>query len=1239
MTSRKSLPPHVCGSCQGHLHVELLRFEMCNSPDLPCPLVLGGAAAVLEWWGGDHHSLTAPLVPRNLAECGDHSVEVLAVRCSPASFSAYLRDMSVLRIRLRTKPCQGNLAIGVCEVSLIPFVRGADHDYTLRLSGCYPVSRGGGDRTLVGKLEVELWTEWARHAQLRPQAEVLSSFEFNEKRACTDSTLSLVPNPKSAQAVTGQVPLSVGEANVPSSEVVAGQSGEARIALEAGSATKDVHVRLRLGEIRLRTDSLRNVRAVFKLGATQEVSAWIADKSSGVWQGGFLHGSIDSCAISAAAVWFADLGHGVVQGPMPAVCHVHIWRGRGPSAELLGLARVRLPELELLRVHEICHSGHLCLTDQNVNICAVTSGAGLGVVRVALDVGTASALAQAPLMPGVAGPPEGLKPDTLRGHALCEAPIVQHHRIVHQAPEKEEEEGVEVASVVEVGRGSHVLTPGELRLVSSRVSPEQILEACNAQFCSQRQEYVQVADFQAALLHCVGGLTAQEASSLSAKAAEFNKPVSNMSRVRQPLWDVVQDMKCLTTATILLFLNETTTHVECCIDSFVSNVGDACGLVASDLQCLGPHEVLTRKEFVGLLEARNVMVQPETLASVFVTPQVEFAGGIPASPLAHLFARRAEVWWREVGLAHVGSLTFRSVSSDISDTEAEVEAEVQAELVLPMHLSARQLLCAFRCLLIAGAVSIAEAARILDASAVAASGQRPHLWCGVGQPPTFACLARIVDTDSAGLATVVSAWKAVGLRTSATAAAAALLSLADVSSSSTLRIRESSLRGLCSRSSSATSVSDISTLDSARGSMEASTRRTLTLAELGGVAWLACDVRRRLFEALLSAGVGPEQLPSLLTQHAMSLSMFATSLVEAGLPLSRADLALAGRTWASDGFLNIHRLATEYSLWSWQRLGESLNRVSDSRLRRADCLFPWLPAFIVFALLNVYSDGQITMSLLRCFAVRCWGASRDAVDAFDGDDANPIAYGAFRRWYQSGCGVGHEAAGRGASHPATAVLEQAKVLHVAVQALVLRLGPAPRDKVADLLQQRGRFPEEAPDVGGLAELLQDLHLSSGPAAALVTGSSALADVAGRQPTYEALAEALGRAHELLQQHLDGLLGACLAVGLDSLEAALAPALRSPALGAFTGSIAPLLRAAGADLSAVDVEEMTLLLGTDGRSQAEELVSRYRAFRAKRGALLEELADSLGHGQSVLGERLGRIASALRERRCAAEPAA
>ncbi|CAK0896217.1 unnamed protein product, partial [Prorocentrum cordatum] len=400
------LPPHVPGAVQGRVHAELVHLELGGSAmrDLQdC-----GVVGVLEWWGQDGNDPAVPrLLPQNFsapAEGGAYSA-AFPLRCSPAKFSAYLGDMGVLSVRL-DRAAGAAALVGVCEADVAPWLTGSD----LRMDAQLPVFRGPGDRAVIGQLRLRLRTEWPQTARWRPEADVLSSFERNERLVEEDEGLRQRPRPPAAREapVASRMPAEApmrpprpaeGAAAFPAEPAAVAPVPRAAPAPPQAAeppatrtAALPVHLRVWLGSVRLRAASLAGVRAVFRLGASQEVSAWVQrEAAGGAAPAGETCGVIAQGAVSSEPVW--QLG-ALVSGPAPKTVHVQFWQGPDQGPSLIGLASLAVPMLSLNAAQDIWQQGRATLLETEADVCSLDSGGAVGAVQVFLAAGRTAVLAR-----------------------------------------------------------------------------------------------------------------------------------------------------------------------------------------------------------------------------------------------------------------------------------------------------------------------------------------------------------------------------------------------------------------------------------------------------------------------------------------------------------------------------------------------------------------------------------------------------------------------------------------------------------------------------------------------------------------------------------------------------------------------------------------------------------------------------------------------------------------------------
>lgn len=190
--------------------------------------------------------------------------------------------------------------------------------------------------------------------------------------------------------------------------------------------------------------------------------------------------------------------------------------------------------------------------------------------------------------------------------------------------------------------------------------------------------------------------------------------------------------------------------------------------------------------------------------------------------------------------------------------------------VAPQLFAARQLISALLCLIRAGELDVNLVAEQLDAAAVQVSDRKPILWCSSSPEPV--ALAGILETDAEGTSRALEVWQALHLPTSASAAVQALKSLSSVES----------VEGALPRLRAQNIIQEL--VHSGFGGLPPQSLQTPGLFG-------------HFFQALLSIGMGPEQLRSRLRtscgtagKNKVYLDQFAACLQKSGVVMAWADL-------------------------------------------------------------------------------------------------------------------------------------------------------------------------------------------------------------------------------------------------------------------------------------------------------------------------------------------------------------
>eukprot|EP00931_Biecheleriopsis_adriatica_P079265 TRINITY_DN5266_c0_g1_i1.p1 TRINITY_DN5266_c0_g1~~TRINITY_DN5266_c0_g1_i1.p1 ORF type:complete len:1008 (-),score=198.00 TRINITY_DN5266_c0_g1_i1:97-3120(-) len=423
---------------------------------------------------------------------------------------------------------------------------------------------------------------------------------------------------------------------------------------------------------------------------------------------------------------------------------------------------------------------------------------------------------------------------------------------------------------------------------------------------------------------------------------------------------------------------------------------------------------------------------------------------------------------------------------------------------------------------------------------------------------------------------------------------------------------------------------------------------------------VAMKLMERVFEVVLASGVEPAVAFSVLDRDgngSVALSDLVELLRELGLRMS-SDVDLAAAMGSVQGQVDIADFIRHYSVWRQSRQSRQSCQPPVKPCPRSPRRSPrspempegdlWevhllptaaagvrclmLPSYVLFAFLE--GDGELAGKVFpetwRCFATRCLGLSPQATAAaYALCDQHGLGYFTYRDFRRYLARIDQLKA---SMQPPQVCAEQEE-LRQSVRA-VLELAEAPTESsievpgrlaaIAEVLGRRGLSLDSQASVPGLQEFLLELRLPPEvaqpllewqDAAACATAAAKGADATADAPqllTYRSLLQLLRRARALVHGHLDGLLSCCLMAKVD-LQVALDFALRRPSQTLSLDELASVLSAAGADLSAVDPEDIFLALDAHRCQQvfAPDLLDAYGKFRARYGSLLSIMANKLG----------------------------
>ena len=715
------------------LQVQLYEFLPERPAEIPTELV-----GVLDWWGQDPDQPGA-MPPLELWShparagrelSGFRTVE-FPIQASPKSFTAYLQDMKTLCIRL------------------------------------YGITTSGGMLgDPVGLSEIDL-QPWLRGPDVDYALRVEGFFPVvrshsdrvmvGQLRIClrTDWAEDAELRPK-AEAIRSfeqhelQARLTEERSRAARRDVRhdAERAGPVLVPSPVVGAHLQVHLcGLRLQRSALDSGSAGDLRVAFRFGPADEVSVAASLQEEDSDSVIYLLGSAE---VSSTPVW--QLRDGRVDAPRLSSMHFHFWQGK----QLFGLAGLPLPATGLPTSEGRNGLNPIFLLCQDVEVRSVSSGHEIGRMKLALHAGPADALkAQPPYSPmqkapkPVARPPQASQGPVEEAMGATEDP----------APAR-----TWASSLDQVLPGTaRDETSSCLWLVASGISADEVLAEARRPHQKPGRarsplSTLELDELCEALMRAVEGLAPKHAVLLASKAKCGQRMVST------DLWKGV--------------VLEVSARLEAALDLLQQEVGcDALGKLAEQLAALGVEASLRHGELAAAL-TQHASRGPRwgLMDELLRLLDPSSAGVLPARPLAKLVARRAE--------------TLRKAEEPRS-AEETMEADRNEPFRAPSLPAARQLLSAFFCLLRAGEVRLQEAANLLDAAAKEVSRKQPSLWCSKGSEE--AVLAGILETDKAGILEVVKAWQTLRLPTSASPAAAALRSLAQLENSE-LRVREAKIQ-------------------------------------------------------------------------------------------------------------------------------------------------------------------------------------------------------------------------------------------------------------------------------------------------------------------------------------------------------------------------------------------------------------------------------------------------------------
>lgn len=400
-----------------------------------------------------------------------------------------------------------------------------------------------------------------------------------------------------------------------------------------------VHLRVEVGKMRfLSAGPLAGMRLVFKLGPTQEVSAWAASFATADFGRSssaaamIQEGTFGSVAISSDPVWQLDpAGNDLsVEGPRPARLYLQLWRG----PQLLALAKVPLAHLDGVAVHTLAaeDSRALSLLDEEVPLLSAAAttpeeggaGAPIGSLHITLHAGCAASLTHGHFRANApAGCDTSMNPASAM-HASCPADAAWET----------------------------ALALGSFRMAASDMDCEDIMHAAVAASpLLGASRALPMDGLFAALLRCVPALSEPEAAALAMQAAgagAFQLEAAKCWRAAVCACPAVEERLALRS------LLAAKARAEAAVDRILREVGTASSAVVAALEELGEHGSLRPAEFSNLLRGLGMRSPWELLRATFesLAGPAHERSELPAVALARLMRRRAEDKYREAARAH-----------------------------------------------------------------------------------------------------------------------------------------------------------------------------------------------------------------------------------------------------------------------------------------------------------------------------------------------------------------------------------------------------------------------------------------------------------------------------------------------------------------------------------------------------------------------------------------------------------
>jgi len=418
------------------------------------------------------------------------------------------------------------------------------------------------------------------------------------------------PGYGAGQADVGAAMADIYGASQPRGRPLSPRGGFAATSGPFAASPCEIHLAVRLGALSLQATSLHGIHAVVKLGPSQELTAQVFEEALPGQSTSCAHpseltaraqGSFRSeAAMTSRPVWIANPETAVcTAGPTPPRLFLQLWRG----SELLGLARIPLPQLAAEVVQDICAGGHAFLGSEPIEILSAKTCEAIGSVHLSLHAGMAVTLAQ-----------------TTGGSEMrpLPAPLPDQPAVLPQpwpGARGEPTASQEANAMFERSDWLAIYALAVLRWTVSKATAASVVGTAGGN-PSDLASKVSVGDLRNALVSHVYGLSQTEAACLAEAIADELEP-SDAARSLRSWWSALQDERRVPASFAYQHLETLRKRAEAAADGLLRAIGPACDVILNDLQRSGQQTWFSREDLLAVLRGRGVQVSWDVVEDIF----------------------------------------------------------------------------------------------------------------------------------------------------------------------------------------------------------------------------------------------------------------------------------------------------------------------------------------------------------------------------------------------------------------------------------------------------------------------------------------------------------------------------------------------------------------------------------------------------------------------------------------------